>query len=456
MNKVTKITNNTTAVHTGGNVYTVSLNPQQDLWSRNMSNYAHEWESSPLTVDGVEIVPLGACNDLPEQIRTVMEDNYIGPGNLQRKKGLLWGLGPRQYKTKFQGEYVIREYLEDPDITAWLKGFNFRRYVDMASVEVNHLSALNAKYYLNKGARIGQKPFIQSVQIEPQTTARLGWPKKGPKRLESVDTIYTGDFSGFLNTSNITAYPVFDPKDPFKHRVSMGYHNEYSFARAFYSIPSFYGTLKWLIRSSEIPDILKYLTDNGISAAYHIHSPQGYWEDKVDKIKLEFPEEDEAQWLKRLDKVKDDLFESISAALTGKENAGKFIETVDFVDPATGTVMSWKIEPIDQSIKEFIEGQLKVADKADSAATSGMGLHPSLANIIVPGNLTSGSMMLYALKLYLSSDTTIPEEIIFEPINLAIQANWPDKDIKIGFYRNVVMQEQNVSPDNRVVSATEQ
>jgi hypothetical protein len=84
-----------------------------------------------------------------------------------------------------------------------------------------------------------------------------------------------------------------------------------------------------------------------------------------------------------------------------------------------------------------------------------MGLHPSLSNIIVGGQLSSGSQMLYALKLYLASDTTIPEEVVMEPINQAIQANFPGKKLRMGFYHNTVQREENVSPSNRVNQTAE-
>ncbi len=135
--------------------------------------------------------------------------------------------------------------------------------------------------------------------------------------------------------------------------------------------------------------------------------------------------------------------------MAGKKNAGKFIETVDFYDDDKN-LCSWKIEAIDQKIKDFIAAQIKIGEKADSATTSSMGLHPSLSNIILQGQFSSGSQLLYALKAYLASDVNIPEEIIFEPINQAIEANFPDKDYKVGFYRDIVRTEADTTPEDRI------
>ena len=272
--------------------------------------------------------------------------------------------------------------------------------------------------------------------------------------MEFVKTIYEGDFENNCLTQDPKPYPVYDPYDPFKYGISVGYHNRYSFGRNFYSVPSYYGSLNWIIRSSDIPEVLRYLSENGITSAFHIHSPDIYWESKRNKLREMYPEKSEPQVDQELEKIKDQLFAKIASTLTGQRNAGKFIETVDFVDEL-GNKLEWKIEPIDQKIDKFIEAQLKISEKADSATTSGMGLHPSLSNIIVNGQLSSGSQMLYALKLYLASDTTIPEEVIFEAINDAIRVNFPKKKKRMGFYHNPVSKEENVAPDDRVVKTAD-
>jgi hypothetical protein len=208
------------------------------------------------------------------------------------------------------------------------------------------------------------------------------------------------------------------------------------------------------MRSSDIPDVLAYLSENGITSSFHIHSPAGYWEAKMERIRKTYPDKPDAWLEKKLDETKDLLFESMAKTLTGKKNAGKYIETVDFYDDDRN-LCAWKVDTIDQKVKDFIESQLKISEKADSATTSGMGLHPSLSNIIVNGQLSSGSQMLYALKLYMASDTTIPEEVIFEPINQAIAANFPGTKVRMGFFHPVVMKEEDVAPKNRVVQNAE-
>ena len=455
MSKTENITKDTKAIHLAdGSVYTISMAHQRnDAWSSQLFSMHNSWESDPAIVMGKKIVPYGNNNDLPTVIRKVMDDSNIGPGILERKIGLQYGEGPFLYREIIDEEsgQITRHPIKHKPIQKWLESWDYERYIQIVTTELIHTKGCYTRYYRNRAPRIGGEGKI--VKLEPvlNTWARLEWPEHPEKRLENVKNIYVGDFENNCLHSGLATYPTFNKRDPFRHAVSMSYNNIYSFARAFYSVPAFFGTLKWLTTASEIPDIIKYLTDNGIAAAFHIHSPQGYWDDKRQKLEERFPAETDAQINKRLQQIKDELFQSIARTLAGKENAGKFIETVDFYD-VDGNLCSWKIEPIDQKIKDFIEAQVKVSEKADSAAASGMGLNPSLANLITGSSFSGGSQLLYAMKFHLLTDVNIPEKIIFQAINDAIAINWPDEDIKIGFYRKVVMKEDEVSPANRMAN----
>jgi len=145
--------------------------------------------------------------------------------------------------------------------------------------------------------------------------------------------------------------------------------------------------------------------------------------------------------------IKHKLFTQLTDVLSGAKNAGKFFHSVDFV--VDGEKVSWKIEAIDQKIADFIEAQLKISDASSSAITSGMGLHPSLSNIMVNGKLASGSELNYAWKLFQLSDTALPSSVVLESINRAIKINFPKSDLKLDFYHSKVMTESEVSPKDR-------
>jgi len=418
-----------------------------DSWTDVLSaTTTVSWEADPEYVAGKKIVSYGTDNNLPVEIRQIMDENNLAPGILEREVGLLWGQGPQLYREKIENGDYKREWVEDKEIMGWLKNWNFEKYLQKVIVEYKFLKAHFTKYYRNRGPRIGKDGKISYLECVPAVDARLAWTES--RKLEDIKYIYTGDFENSCS-KGISTYPIFNINNPLRHAVSMSYSNMYSFARNFYPVPGYYGTLNWIKRSSDIPQILKSLTDNSLNIKWHIISPQAYWDSKREKLEKQCEFEGTEYKDSMLDELKDTVFGKIGDVLAGKTNVGKYFTSVSFRDEE-GEMQKWEIIPIDQKVKDFIEAQVKISEKADSATTSGIGLHPSLSNIMVDGKLSSGSEMLYALKLYLASDTTLPESIIMESINHAININFPGKDLKLGFFHKIVLREEDISPSDRV------
>lgn len=403
-------------------------------------------ESDPVTVAGIRVVPWGMDNNLPAYIRDLLDKNNLAPGILEREMGLTYGQGPELYRKVERDGEIVREYVLDKQIQEWLESWDYKQFVRDAITEYKYMRGFFAKYISGRSVRLG-KPWISRLEISPCHETRMEWVDT--RRMNDVKNIIVGDFENYRN--NLRRYPRFEKLTPARAEVAIDYHSFRSFARNFYSFPSFFGTIPWIRRSNDIPDIIEYLTNNMIAAAYHVHQPEAYWEKKKENLMEMYPEWDEGRIAKRMAELQDEMSATIANVLAGKRNAGKFLTTVDVMDNE-GNLQMWKVEPINMNIKDYIDAQVKISQTADSATTSGIGLHPSLSNIIIGGQLNSGSQMLYALKLYLASDTNITEDIIFEPINVALKINFPDKHLKMGFYHKVVMKEENVSPEDRVTN----
>lgn len=411
------------------------------FWNRNSN-----WERSPHTVGGATVVPYGPSNDLPTFIRDVVGDNNLVPGVINRQLGLLWGQGPHLYQLGYTDGNITKMWIKDDEILNWLKSWNFEEYLRSCIVDYLHLNGYFNSVHLTKGSRLGQKK-ISHLEHIPAKNARLGWTET--RDIRDVQEIIVGNFENRCIDTGIRRYPMYDPKDPGKHPVSAAYNHMYSFSRDFYSLPQFWGAMKWIIRGSEIPTIFKYVTDNSINLAYHIHSPSAYWDDRRQILKRLHEDWTDAEVEIEISKLTEELLKGMTETLSGKTNAGKMFHTIDVPDD-TGEIRSWKVEAIDQKTKDFIEGQLKIAEASTSAITSGMGLHPSLSNIMVNGKLASGSELLYAFKLYLNSDVEIPSSIILEPINQAIAFNFPGKDLKLGFFHQSVKSEESLTSSARI------
>jgi hypothetical protein len=449
--KIKKI-GNLSFVETASGTYAISmpLHPEDSLVDSIFLQGAGAWENNPVAYGGVKVVPYGPDNNLPANIRNLLEKNNLAPGILDRKTGLQYGQGPFLYRLKFENNEIVKEWIPDSEIQEWLDTWPYREFVRNALLEFNFMRGFYAKYYLSKSRRLGAGIRIAKIDCEHSNDCRLEWPENGGRRLEDVKNIIVGDFEN-MRRQLFHRYPVFDRSDPAKHPVAMYYHSYRSFARYFYAVSSFFGSVPWVRRANDIPDLIQYLTDNMIAAAYHVHIPVQYWEKVREDIESINPEWEEQRIMEELKKRREELTREIGDILAGKRNAGKFLESIDFLDD-DGHKSEWKVEPIEMNIDKYIEAQAKISRIADSSTTSGFGLNPALSNIIIDGKGDSGSQMLYALKIFYAADTQIAEDIIFEPLNTALKINFPGKNLAMGFYRHTVNKEENVTADKRTTN----
>lgn len=410
-------------------------------------NYQKRWESYPTAVGPYRVVPFGETNNLPVVLRDIIEENNLAEGIFKRQRGLLWGQGPFLYKTQFVSNKLEKTWVEDKEITDWLRSWDYETYLQHVMIDYFHSECVFTKIFRNRGVRIGQAPMIPRLEYVSVSRARLEWPddRLNPKR------VIVGDFDDEMYTY-LTAYPLYNEADPFAHPVAVKFDNMASFARRFYGVPAYYGALNWIKKASQIPKVLQALTDNSLNIKWHIVSPAAYWEHKKEMLMENCSLKGVQYTNQMLEDLKDDIFKKLGGVLAGETNVGKFF-TSEKVMNEMGQMENWEIIPIDQKVKDFIDSQIAVANKADSATTSGLGLHPSLSNIMVDGKLASGSEQLYALKLYLATEIDIPEMIVTKAVNAAIEANWPGKGLKLGFYHDIVKTEDSVTSSERMKNA---
>jgi hypothetical protein len=238
-----------------------------------------------------------------------------------------------------------------------------------------------------------------------------------------------------------------------EHEAAIYYHSLRSYGRNLYAVPSFLGSIPWMANANDIPEIVRALNSNLIAAAYIVHEPARYWEQKKTGLQDDHPDWSDERIEKELDELRDQLTKKLADVMAGKKNAGKFFTCIDFTDDR-GNLQKWDVEPIDMNIDKYISAQQKISKIADSASTSGFGLAASLSNIIIDGKSDSGSQMLYAVKLFFAADTQVAEDIVLEALNNALHMNFPSKkDLQFGFYHKIIQKEDNVSAGERAVNS---
>lgn len=433
-----------------GEIYTFSMNARSSGWAPSSfmirggrSSFGMSYISGP---NGTRIIPFGADNDLPGYVARVLEKFYAGEGIMGKKAGLQWGEGPRLYRDAVADNNTFyRAWTVDKGITDELEASNYLTQMHRCLIDLCHLEGFWVKITLSRGRRIGA-PKIAKIEHVPASKVRFIYP--GDDNALPTHAM-VADWP-FPDSRYCYTYPLFDPGDPFKYPITLGYYNIYSYCHDHYSVPRFVGAFDWLELAGTLANILAAYNENASAISMHIESPQSYWDEAEARIKEICQQTGTPYRREMLEEFKDEAMEKFAASMSGRTNAGKFLHTEHYWSPEANNFEGWKVTPIDKKIKDYIEAQVAICKKAEAAATSGFGLDPSLANLILDTKLGSGSEKLYALKVYNATETAVPDMVLCRPWQQMLDVNHPGNDIRIGLYRTVVDAEKNVNPENRV------
>ena len=402
----------------------------------------------PFHIGGFEVIPDGYDNQYPEEIRISYEDNNPAPQLLEKKINLIWGQGPALYRKEYDVEGKIkRVFIQDESIDGFLKYNRIHKYIHKCLVEFVLSNGFYTLYYRNKGARIGDTAQIVKVLHKTRRFARMEY-----NGYNDPTRIIVGDFQNPWR-SGLTPYPIFDPNDPFKYPVSASFTSLFSFGREnAYPMSPLHGIIHWMKLSNSIVKLLLNFNTNSMAIKYHIKSPERFWERKRESLLKKYKSENKEFTDKVMEKYISDYMTEFANTLTNVDNVGKFVHTQRIYDEDLRQVVDWEIEVLDQKVKDYIDAQLAIASRSSFEITEGLGLHPALSNISRDGNLPSGSEQQYAFKLFLLTNTEIPESLVFEPINDIISANFPGRNVKLGFYHDAVLAESMITPANRMLN----
>lgn len=405
----------------------------------------------PMRVGKYEIVPEGEDNKFGYQLVQLLEDNNLGLGVIRRQRGLQYGQGLGIYKVRRENDRHVMEWIENKDIENWLNQWDYEEYLINVLLDLLVKQEFYTKIYRNRGPRIGGAARVAALEHVGFAECRREWPDiKGKHR-----AIFTGDWREG-EPDKMIRYPVYEPGMPMNREAYMMWSSFYQAGRNNRSmvVPSYYGARKWIQRSNVAPDILKAQTDNGMNIKWHIISPQSYWDNKRELLMEECKKKKEPYKEEMLEDLKDEILSGLANVLSGVENVGKFFHS-EAVRQELGIgkseILKWEIQPIDMKVKDFTTAQIEISEHAQSATTSAMGLHPSLANILIAGKLASGSEMLYAYKLFLATETKIIEKKALEVMNMMKRQFFPNVEGQFGFYHDLVKREEEISPGERVM-----
>ncbi|AEV34152.1 hypothetical protein Oweho_3201 [Owenweeksia hongkongensis DSM 17368] len=413
------------------------------------NNMGLEWDDLPISVDKYTVFPFGENNALHRSIRKMLKQNPIGTRVLKKRLFLAWGMGPFLYKHKFTDGEISQEFIQNPEIEAWLRSFNYRSYLRKAIDDYNKGEYITSKTFNDRGSRIGRPSKVARIEHVPAAEARLAQLKS--KETEDPDLIIVGDWD-HRHQKAWKVYPRVHDERFTEHGVGIHFASNYTYAVKHYPLPDILSVEPSMGMSTVIPILLKNFVANNLTVPWHIKIPQEYWDAKEKEMRTRAAEAGKTFKYEDFLEAKRNKKREIGKVLSGAENAGKYVttETITQVlaDRHVNTV-GWEFDSIDQKVKDFVDSMLSIQKIFDNSTSAGLGMHPSLSNIS-NGTANSGSEQLYAYLNYINSEVQIPEEVICDTINRAIEVNWPGSGIRLGFYRQTTKKQEDVTPKDRV------
>jgi hypothetical protein len=438
----------------GKNVFSFQVmdNPRE-FDSYRLDNGSLDWTNERYHLGEWKIFPYGNNNQLPKEIRDVVQNNYIAPGLMKKKTQWLWGKGPKLYVETFENRALVREWQENDEIQSWLDSWDYESYLTACAVDFSYIEGVWTKFVQSRSGRVS-KPKIGKLEHIPTDRARLAayLSTKDNKPTHGVVTDWSFEMINAI--LNPKVYPLYDFANPFKYKHSLYYSNMYSFCADYYTVPDVYGSLEWLRRSTAIPIVLKAMSKNSMNIKYHVVSPQKFWDDKKEQLKEQCTAKGIAYKDSMLATYKEDFLREISKVLSSAENTGKFWHTTKQfeVDGTNLIEHGWEIKELPNNIKSFIDSQIEISKRSDHAVSSGIGIGSVLGNVSDGASRNSGSDRIYAMKDYLQTGIDIPEMLVTKSLNFALRANWPGTKFKIGFYHMSPEKEEDVNPESRTIN----
>ncbi|MEI6865787.1 hypothetical protein [Flavicella sp.] len=431
--------------------YEVSETPR-DFANYKSGDESLDWVSKDYHIGDWRIHSYGDNNDLPKEIQKVVQSNSDAPGSFKRKTQLLWGKGPKLYKEKFENNQLIREWVDDEEVQTWLDKWDYEDYLVRCNVDNSHVEGAFTKFY-RKAKRVPQGVRYYISKLEHSGIDRTRLASECDKELVKPTHAVVTDFSfEHLNAlTDMKVYELFNFKNPFKSKTSLMYSNMFSFCADYYAVPDIYGSLEWLRRSNAVPMILKALSKHSINPTFHIVSPQAFWNQKEEDLKDNCEARGVVYSSKMLQDYESELLKGISRVLSSEKNTGKFWHSKKTLE-IDGTNLlehGWEIKKIDSSVRDFIKGQIDISDHSSKKIATSIGLHSAIGGSGETTKVNSGGEQHYAMENYLKTQNDIPEMIVCKPINMALKVNFPEKNLKIGFYHVEVKRLEDTTPSER-------
>ncbi|UOB16579.1 hypothetical protein [Abyssalbus ytuae] len=410
-----------------------------------------DWHENALDIEDFKVIPFGKSNDIPQQIQEAVLPNSLAHRLQKRKAELLIEQGPYLYTQEIDGTQYFRRPVHDQNIIDWLESIGYEEILINNAIDYYFQNSVTVKIFRERAGRLVNNSQSANIEHISSYDCRLAYKKTDKNKIPTH--IIVGDWVK-QDKKELRVYPIYDSSNPSKYPVSIHYAKFGTYGIKNYPLPDIYGSLEWMKNSTNTPKIFSAFTKNSLNIKWHIQSPAKFWEDKRAIIKQNcaaaVPPIDYKESM--LEELKGEILDKISQLLSGVENVGKFWHNEYVVELIGANAMEhgWKITPIEQKTKEYVESQIKIYETAAFAVQAGLGLHAALANVGADGKSDSGSEQYYAWAIHQKTATPLPEYYVCKALNDVIKTKF-GTNIKIGFYRTTPERQQDITNSQRLI-----
>lgn len=358
----------------------------------------------------------GYDNKLPYRIMKWVIDSPLLLPLLTFKVDTLIGEGITTYKVEGYDKdgKPIKIPIQNPEIDDWLSNNNIEEILPKIATDYYFLGNYFTEFISTK-----KNSQIALVNHIDATTIR-------PKR-DKFGFIINPDFNNYQQV-NDTEITKFIQSNISIKSVYQGL--KYFPSNSFYGVPSWLGASQFIEYLNKIPNFKKSLIGNITAPSWLVTFPQEYFN-------VLFPDDSPEEQAKKYE----DVCEQIANFLQGSENAGKPLITRT-IRTSNGQETAITITPLENKTPDTLFNS--DFEQMFQILCSSTQVPPSLASMLVPGKLSSGSDILNSWNAY-NARIEPDRQIILQFLKkIKIANNW-DKKIQFGFL-NKELKTLNTNP----------
>lgn len=363
-----------------------------------------------------KILRYGKTNNLPAEIMQLILGNPLLLALISFKVDVGIGDGLMVYKIKgYEGKSPIIEVVQDSQVQDFLANCDEDSLWETLWTDYYTFGMFDCEYIATRGG-LTDNNFSQKIAIANALDASTVRPAKPKTDFEEITAYHLNVDWKTAKDDNTLVLPAFR-KDKVQKK-SICHVNEYVSGNAYIGLPKWIGAKEYIEYLNQIPTFKKALIQNIATPSWHVKIPSEYF-------KINFPNYTAEQ----IKIERENLRQDIEEFLQGAENAGKPLITYIWKD-SQGRDVSVEIIALKNEIPDTMFNE--DFDQLFQITCSAAQVPPSLASILVPGKLSSGSDILNSWNAYIARIARHRKKILSVIRNVQIVNGW-DKDLLFDF-----------------------